>query len=69
MSHRRSLGRYLRVNRSFVFALETYGEIPQGHDVVGSLCQSVDMTSDTADSIRLDMMTQSVQYVLPTLTV
>ena len=45
-------GRYLKVNRSFLFALETHGALPRGHDVIGSLCQSVDLMPGLQDRIR-----------------
>ena len=47
-----SFDRYLKVNRSFIFALETHGALPAGHDVISSLCQSVDMESTAEDVIR-----------------
>ena len=47
-----SLAFYLRLNRSFLFALETHGALPRGRDVIGSLCRSVDMTPRATDDIR-----------------
>ncbi|XP_037076253.1 transcription termination factor 5, mitochondrial-like [Pollicipes pollicipes] len=45
-----SLAGYLRLNRAFLFALESHGAIPPDHDIVQTLCDSVEMTS--ADDIR-----------------
>ena len=47
-----AVGRYLKVNRSFLFALEAHGAVPPGHDVIGNLCRSISM-EDTEDTIRL----------------
>ncbi|XP_043194263.1 transcription termination factor 5, mitochondrial-like isoform X2 [Amphibalanus amphitrite] len=47
-----SLASYLKVNRSFLFALEAHGAIPAGHDVIGSLCRSVELAPAVEDTVR-----------------